>query len=184
MLTSEDMSSATQQSYLIPAPFTINHTEDTPPCILFQSIYLPIHPQSVVAGGPPRLVAPHCRPSHPLCPYSQLSVLSVNCYMTNNNHSLFEVKCLTQFAITLVVRAGHSECSPTLRVNCRHFLENYQRHLGQFDTQDRFHASKKEIKKITIRISLQFMSVSYKTYLHLASRYMYLHFTVYGQLTL
>lgn len=104
--------------------------------------------------------------------------------MTNNNHSLFEVKCLTQFAITLVVRAGHSECSPTLRVNCRHFLENYQHHLGQFDTQDRFHASKKEIKKITIRISLQFMSVSYKTYLHLVSRYMYLHFTVYGQLTL
>lgn len=112
--------------------------------------------------------------------------------MTNNNHSLFEVKCLTQFAITLVVRAGHSECSPTLRVNCRHFLENYQHHLGQFDTQDRFHASKKEIKKITIRISLQFMSVSFKTYLltiiltylHLASRYMYLHFTVYGQLTL
>lgn len=89
--------------------------------------------------------------------------------MTNNNHSLFEVKCLTQFAITLVVRAGHSEYSPTLRVNCRHFLENYQHHLGQFDTQDRFHASKKEIKKITIRISLQFMSVSYKTYLHLAS---------------
>lgn len=104
--------------------------------------------------------------------------------MTNNNHSLFEVKCLTQFAITLVVRAGHSECSPTLRVNCRHFLENYQHHLGQFDTQDRFHASKKEIKKITIRISLQFMSVSYKIYLHLASRYMYLHFKVYGQLTL
>lgn len=67
--------------------------------------------------------------------------------MTNNNHSLFEVKCLTQFAITLVVRAGHSECSPTLRVNCRHFLENYQHHLGQFDTQDRFHASKKEIKR-------------------------------------
>lgn len=72
MLTSEDMSSATQQSYLIPAPFTINHTEDTPPCILFQSIYLPIHPQFVVAGAPrdwwPLTVAHHTH-----------SALTVNC---------------------------------------------------------------------------------------------------------
>lgn len=76
MLTSEDMSSATQQSYLIPAPFTINNTEDTPPCILFQSIYLPIHPQSVVAGAP-ETGGPSLSPITPTLPLQ--SIISTFC---------------------------------------------------------------------------------------------------------
>lgn len=78
-----------------------------------------------------------------------------------------------------MVLAGHSECSPILRVNCRHFLENYLHHLGQFDTQDRFHATKKEIKKS--QLEYHYNPVNYETYLHLASEY--LPFTVYGLLT-